>query len=449
MSAIDRAPPEGPKTISPKAFVEKITPQGHTFTNISNLDEPINGIFCLKYKSVSHGETAFKCVKIFALFCTGIGNLYLLYLHHTNSMDDGLLVKYTIYHIDITSMKHSFGLAPNNNAIPTIYMKTLETMTRNDLVNHVKDYQSRLDQQRDHFAKSIGLENQFANRVKDCTNIRDLESGTCGVYLAQNEDSTEKFIVKPADEAQTALHNGRNFATVLHNISAREEIPTNQQAINAALAYDVAMIVGIADITPETGLVVLESDKFNTNFATKSGQKLASAQKFIDDAEELEIYKRRDSDLDKINESDFQNINLLIWIIGAQDANKGNFLVHSEGDNEPKRLKLIDNDISFREGMSKRSGIFNGLSTFTKQMEKPLSEKSKTIISLIKLNKIVDKMSFYGKSENSINATIARINILKALVEKSDRTSSPITLKEIDDIMQSAPINSESLSGWE
>lgn len=277
--------------------------------------------------------------------------------------------------------------------------------------------------------------------------LKPLVGGQGGAYLL-TEGGVPRFIVKPNDEDILSLNNRKGFANPVVDVEARVriDIPTYESVQNEALASDIAGIIGLRPVAPETVMVVLKNDSFHLitdgldnahklELEDKEGrEKLCSAQEFVPNSEDLSTFTNRATANNvsfTFDQQDFEMANMFSWITEDQDGHSGNYRVYDKGEeNGVKKLgiKKIDNGLICGDQDPPGTGMLNGLVIYDKQMKVPVSANGQQLINNIDLNAIVARMKFYNKSEKSIANMEKRVNLLKQEVAQNPN----ITLDELD-----------------
>lgn len=199
------------------------------------------------------------------------------------------------------------------------------------------------------------------------------------------------YIIKPNSE-QPSAHKP---SLLLH-----------RQAQTEALAYAIACELGLSHLTPEVHLTLVNDS-------------LASVQPYIPNHGTLRTLLQtfqRENKTDEevcslIDQRNFEELMIFLWVIYDTDAHIDNFLVIS--DNPPFLLAKIDNALSFP---CRNRGFFNALS-FLPNAQKTLSDEAKNLVRSIDSQEIVKWLDLYEMKE-AIPPFQDRIALLKALIEK-------------------------------
>ena len=122
-----------------------------------------------------------------------------------------------------------------------------------------------------------------------------------------------------------------------------------------------------------------------------------------------------------VDQEDFENLFLLIWILYDTDAHAGN-LYATRDENGIYHILKIDNGLTFPE---KNCHLLNALYFFP-QAKRPLSSQLCETIQHLPIKKIADKIFFF-ELEDALNAFYERVEVLQQVVRKKT-----YSLREID-----------------
>lgn len=304
------------------------------------------------------------------------------------------------------------------------------------------------------FDSSNDVTRKSVEALKDIGILESVVGGQGGAYFLKDPHGGEtKFVLKPNNEDLLTLHNSKRFATpfIGPGMRVRSDIPSYQSAMNEALTSDIAEMVGLRDVVPRTVLVIVDSQKFHNIVDVFPGElrqivnedgindleKLCSAQEFVPNSREL--YEETEEAVDEereitFDQVDFEDVNILCWITGEQDGNDGNFRVYRKNPASSELgIKKIDSGLTFGEGTRKTLGLVNGLAAFEKNMNKPLSKEGRAKIMDFPLERVIDRMRFYGKSEASIARLSERVALLQELAGRDG-----VTLGEMNEAIKVA-----------
>lgn len=303
-------------------------------------------------------------------------------------------------------------------------------------------FRSKIEQER----QSGFLENVVLQMMSQNGQLEPMNSGQGGSYLLKDSNGQPTVLIKPNDEDTFCLNNPNGLACPLKQIRSRDDIPTYESSVNEALGSDMAQIAGLREIVPVTILTIFKSDKFHIfsdniserikrdipEFQRSESEleKLVSAQEYVPNAQNIDTYlstnQKKFIDL-RFNQRDFEFANIFTWISGDEDAHPGNYLICKEPEKEELRLKKIDNSLICGEGSGR---IDNALSS-SDQMNVPISDEGRDIINDLRIDEIVERMQFYGKSEASIFVFIDRTMMMQRAIEANPN----ITLKQMNDLV--------------
>jgi len=263
-----------------------------------------------------------------------------------------------------------------------------------------------------------------------------VSEGLGGTYFLLNEKKEICFVIKPMDEDILCLNNYKDFATPFNNkeMRVRAEIPLYRSCQNSAAAASLARLINLPEVTPNTYIAIIKSHHFYdlSNIELQEKEKLCSVQEYLPHSQELydqlqEWIKEGLSDSaigELIDQQDFEEANLFIWLCFDNDAHVGNFRSFKKSTGL-FGLKKIDNNLTFPE---KNRDLLNCLSLFP-NAEKSLSESSRELINNIPFTQIANELIFYDL-ESSLPALKERLSLLQELIKKRE-----ITIREINNEM--------------
>lgn len=344
------------------------------------------------------------------------------------------------------------NLAPNGNVWRSINKEISDHGTmistliaQENLVFEILSRQMEIRDQRENFRSLIDkdvataqIRQEVLQFVEDGVLVA-FEQGQGGAYILSVEGKP-KFVVKPNDQDKFCLHNRKGYGTPLisESIRVRSTIPTYQSVQNEVLGSEIAGLVGMRDLVPETIMVIIKhsafhliSDELPPKFANEliSGderEKLCSAQRYAQNAESfIDFTNREEKNNEKftIDQIDFENANIFTWIVGDQDAHLGNYLVYEKED-DLIGIKKIDNGLICGDGPAL---IRNGLVGFS-QIHKKISDNGKKLINNIPIEQIIEKMLSCGKSDRAVEELKKRIEDMRQAIKENPE----MTLKEMN-----------------
>ncbi|MCC5832028.1 MAG: hypothetical protein JJU12_03175 [Chlamydiales bacterium] len=277
------------------------------------------------------------------------------------------------------------------------------------------------------------------------------KGGKGGVYYLQDKNGRRRFVLKPLDESNLAVNNGKKNGSIC--FESGEGAPANgvhiyESVQNAELAYKVAEFLGFSEITPESEVMILEDDRFHDNLHHLLGEKtpkekVVLVQRYVEGCwdigtllcdktkmqeEEIKNLMKNEEGIKKLeslkeeympkdfDQDLYEKLAIFLIVIGEKDGNAGNFIANKE---EPKKgekrtIVKIDNSACFAEN---NEDIATGLEWFTHNYEQQLSEKTKDLIKNLATKESVEQikkmMESRGKSAESIKAFEKRIENLE------------------------------------
>lgn len=290
-------------------------------------------------------------------------------------------------------------------------------------------------------AEKLGPNAAFYRDIEETLQTGSLirmEQGAGSAYLLCDEMGMPRFIVKPVDEEILCLNNEKAYGNPLNKFRARPAIPLYHSAQTSAVVYESAKLLGLSSITPKSVIDVISSDIFYDISAPACGaepvakEKLCSVQEYIRGSEEFPTWYR--TWLEKglsheqigcfMDQEDFENIQILIWLMYDNDAHPANIRVLKQGEQSVHLVK-IDNALSFPE---KNIGLLNPLSLFPRSREK-LSNKGKAAIAALPISELVDLLHHY-EMDYAAAAFLERATVLQNLAKQD------LSLDEINEGMK-------------
>lgn len=275
--------------------------------------------------------------------------------------------------------------------------------------------------------------------------LKPSKSGGGGVYILYDVLGTPRFVVKPEDESILCLnnpkHRGSPFRDTEHRV--RDHIPLYHSSSSESATYALAKEVGIDNVVPTTAMAIVRSsifydlssrleEKEREQFLALCGaadeEKLCSVQAFIPDSLDLNqaMHEWLEAGLDQvapipIDQEDFEDVNLLLWLTYDADGHSSNFRLYFKGlDEEGKAyygLKKIDGGLTFPE---KNAYLLNYLG-YLPNAKDPISVSLREKIASIKeanLLTILDKHGLHYAKE----PLLERIGVLKELALRPEIT---------------------------
>jgi hypothetical protein len=260
------------------------------------------------------------------------------------------------------------------------------------------------------------------------------QEGAGGSYILYDLLNHPRFVIKPTDEDIYCLRNPKQFSTPFMDLEHRvkRSIPLYRSAQTSALCYELAILAGLENTTPQTVLSIISHPQFfyppEEDFLPHSFEKLCSIQAYLSETkslktalEELLPLGLEEEELEKqFDQQDFEDVNVLLWLTYDNDAHPQNFRVRLKNEElQPSvyGITKIDNSLSFPE---ENRDFFNILMHLPNAF-KPLSERTKYQIASLPLEKIEETILQYGLG-SSLPAFRERIDILQKLIEKKEIT---------------------------
>lgn len=316
---------------------------------------------------------------------------------------------------------------------------------RNDLVKLSSLYKEKVEQEKI-------IHKDLASVLEG--DIAPSSGGMGGAYFVRDASGALKGVLKPLDEDFGCVNNRKNEASPFNETSMKtrikRDIPLYRTSISEALSFRIAEQLNIGDITPETMMIEVTSDKFHDVVdhlgasdkaelikltGDKSSTKLCSLQKAVDrpgiqeladvigdiEKEKGDVYKFLE---DKISQSDYEKLNLLTWVTYNNDAHFANILTWPKEDGS-LGIQMVDNGLTFPDA---HSNFRNETANFN-QGEKPLSDELKSSIRDIDVDALAKTMSEFKMPESAIGALKERVSLLKDLASKDGMTPVEINIR--------------------
>ncbi|NGX37661.1 MAG: hypothetical protein K1000chlam2_00820 [Chlamydiae bacterium] len=269
----------------------------------------------------------------------------------------------------------------------------------------------------------------------------------CGAaYFLFDEENIPKYVIKPFDEDILCLNNHKQFASPYSTkaFRVRDHIPLYRSAQAEALSFAAATLLELQHLTPSTYLAIISHDHFfdlsdrldaseNAHLLQKLGppdrEKFCSVQSYIEGIENLYHLVEgwlannlsEKNILALVDQEDFENLFLLIWILYDTDAHAGN-LYATQDENGIYHILKIDNGLTFPE---KNCHLLNALYFFP-QAKRSLSPQLRETIQHLPIKKIADKILFFELGD-ALSAFYERVEVLQQIACKKD-----YSLREID-----------------
>lgn len=256
------------------------------------------------------------------------------------------------------------------------------------------------------------------------------EHGSGSTYFLLDDNQIPQFVIKPFDEDVLCLNNPKHLGSPYNNLAfrLRAHIPLYRTAQAEALASAFAEILGLEHLTPKVHLAVLKHSQFFDN-EKRAVEKLCSIRPYLTGIENLRLLAEEwlqqnlseEEILNLIDQTDFENLFLLIWLFYDTDAHAGNFFAKRDAAGVYHLIKL-DNGLTFPD---KNSDLFNALYLLP-QAKRPLSKQAIERIQTLPFSALAMQFTVF-EMEDALEAFLERVELLKALT--SEKT---YTLQEID-----------------
>jgi hypothetical protein len=256
-----------------------------------------------------------------------------------------------------------------------------------------------------------------AQNVSAQSEWKEISGGGGGVYRIG-----DFFIVKPEDEGIYCLNNPKNLATPFNDDQhrLRDYVPAYQQVEREFLSSQVAEVVGLGYITPHVDVIIITNELFFGD----DKEKLCTVQEYIIDGMSLFEWQRQ-NDGTQIDMRNFEDVNILMWLIYNTDGHANNFFVCPKEEGVVT-IKEIDNGMAFPE---KNSHFYNILS-LRREAKQPLSEYGRDLILGLPIAEIVREMRNL-ELDNCVGAFLERVDVLQELCQRGT-----VTIEEVNIRMQ-------------
>ncbi len=260
--------------------------------------------------------------------------------------------------------------------------------------------------------------------------------GAGAAYILYDRHQNPQFIIKPTDENIFCLHNPKQFASPFLEPRVKSDIPLYRAAQTDALCYEIAALCHLEHITPKAVLSLLSHPNFFLINKGEPEEKLCSIQDYLKNTIPLrqvleEFFAKSLSEedlLDRFDQDDFEDIQLLLWLTFDNDAHADNFRVYvkkmSPQGFPVYGIQKIDNSLSFPE---RNSEFSNALMYFPNALL-PISSKIRDQIRSLPLEEIKQEIEKF-RLESSIPAFEERVSILQKLIERESLTYYECSLR--------------------
>lgn len=261
--------------------------------------------------------------------------------------------------------------------------------------------------------------------------------GSAGVYFLLNPEGVPRFVIKPVDEHIFCLNNPEENDSLYNDVDhrVREGIPLYRSAQTDAACWEIATLSGLPTTTPMTVMAIVDHLQFYTHGTDK--EKLCSVQEYLPHAQKLDSWTEEllmqgltpEEIGMQIDQSDFEEACLFIWLIYDTDANSTNFCIFeksSESSGGRYGLKKIDNDLSLPE---QATGYFNVLAYFPNALL-PASAALRGKITGLPIDKLLAVLEKYELSLCK-ELFLKRLELLQTEVQ-----TEGITLAEMDELIK-------------
>jgi hypothetical protein len=284
-------------------------------------------------------------------------------------------------------------------------------------------------------AESTSFQSEV-HRLLEIGSLNASKLGGGGVYFLCDETGNPQFVVKPADEALLCLNNPKHRGSPFNdeNHRLRDYLPLYQAPSTEAAVFALASLWELARCVPETHLMILSSSEFyDLQDVASVKEKLCSVQRFIPDSIDLNqaMHEWFEAGLENtqcipLDQEDFEEVLLLIWLIFDGDGHSSNFRIYLKGlgENCDARygIKKIDSGLSLPEN---NCYLLNYLG-YLPNAHSPPSEQTLNRIMQIDEERCTQILKHYHLSYAE-KALLERIEVLKTIAQRP-----AITLEEMN-----------------
>lgn len=308
---------------------------------------------------------------------------------------------------------------------------------KNELLGFIIKRQNEIKQLKEQWRLTLSEKSRTFQDILNTGSLSPLVEGSGGAYILSDANGHPRFIIKPIDEDVFCLNNGKGNGTPFNNEHHRfrRDIPLYRSCFNAALASDIAEMIGLSHMTPKVHLAILESPVFYDFFDGMPGEniladreKLCSVQEYVPEVVGLDDWLCDHDHTQVLDLQSFEEANLLEWLYYDTDGHAGNFGVYNKGVNNRGQtvmgLVKFDNDLTFAE----KNASFHNVLSLLKEAQRPISERIKMMIFSLPVDKITSRMKELGL-EGCREAFEARIKILQQLSQRKKITFEEMNLR--------------------
>lgn len=271
--------------------------------------------------------------------------------------------------------------------------------------------------------------------------------GAGGSYFAKIDGKTV-FIIKPVDEDIGAFNNRKGLGSTqsIEESLEIDSISIYRAPFNDMMMYDLATILGIEESVPETAMGIITNDGFFDVFksadektlsqaiaagAGPNDEKLCTIQRFVENSAPLwDVYfslnDQGGSLSSKVDQTDFENLVLLMLLSDERDGHFGNILatvkeVNDQGE-KVYGLRKIDSSFSFG---SDTMGFGPSMLNMLDNSNLAFSDRALEIIQNMDTNKILNRMRELNYSQGHIDEMQRRIETLQQVA------TSDVSIKQV------------------
>ncbi len=284
----------------------------------------------------------------------------------------------------------------------------------------------------------------FYHRIRtllETGSLKPIEQGMSGTYLLLDLEGVPQYILKPSDEEMFCLNNHKHHGTPLGEGDIQGEFPLYRTAQAGTLSYLIAERLHLTNITPKTALICHENPIFfdicdtlsfneKQDFIEKTGpvdrEKLCCIQEYLPHTADLFswILSHDQAATPPIDERDFEDANLFLWMTYDLDGHPENFLLSPSRSHDSYHLHKIDNARTFPE----RNHGFSNILAFLPQAELPLSAYLRDKLTNIPISSILEDMEKLGFTKSQ-GALMERVHLLLHLAKQPDISLYEINLR--------------------
>lgn len=331
------------------------------------------------------------------------------------------------------------------DAIRSIFIR--DGLDPNSIVERIQDLRNEIIETREAWRSFIKetIESGFYTIYQDLLSTLDqltlveggFGAGAC--YYLVDKRGEPQFVIKPVDEDIFCMNNRKGYMSFFlpgEEGSSLRATPRYESHKIDMMASDLAIILGIKDVTPEAVMWIhkdLKGSFFDITDSIISGEevlgkreveKLCSVQRYIPQARELftvqhELFQqgyRGEEFAQFFDQEDLELASLFMMVSGDSDGHGGNLLAYIKRFDDQGRpiygIKKVDNGLSFP---TENGYAMNSL-LFYPNAEVPFSPSARQKALAINEDLIASRMAELGFGADATHAMRERVKSIKSSV---------------------------------